>query len=883
MAKEPTREDILLKAATEGFEKALKDLNSLNYSVTKAIASAKSFTGALVGIGKTVAAYSVRLKDFIKPIYEFTNIAPRGVRDLNELNKTVQKLGTQFITLKDAAELMTKFMTKSFTNFYGDSKIKENLTLIQRDLQRYLGKDAAIDLIDQFMAPFAKFADAQDVITQALKDKNYAYVEMLADMKGIPIQVSRGLTGALKEKENNPWIRLYESLSETTQEFKSKIAQTMIDFFGEKKLTDKIESLMKTAVNQFRIFLEYVEKNKGTIVNAFNRVLDAIQLVTNQIKYAWKTLDSMPNWIKEYLIGGAIAHKITGGASTKLLSDVTGAGVKGIVKSITKALGPEMTKVFATSLSASLATGAVLTAAAALIADAFEASKGAKGKNKSFLGFEDVVDNLWGGGGEGGVPRHYSEADPTLNTERLIRKREESAKRDAEANSKLAATQKANEDYEKGIKDRNAQREKELEDINKTIRLGTEAYKTQSEIAEEMTSKAQSQAEIVRLTGKGQKELADYIERSRTANKGVIDQGKELIKDREKFIAKLREQAAAEGLTDKEREDINKKIATAEKVIAGEESKIHQQQVSNLQKEVELIKARTADQESNLRLLGSQKKVQQEILGIVESVYGSPAVAAEQLKSVLAILEQERLEAQKILEVRLAALETAEDEREARVLVAEAQADLASKTREQVELSKRVRDAYLDAVKSQQIGIGFFSKLLLTREANVGMGQLSGAVKKNYMIGQRGQASTAESVRMGMGGFVTGSGRAVDERDQQAREATMSAQQREMARLARKGDVFRGGFQKNVTDLTKPIGAYGGAATSERAAGLSTTREGLAKHVGANAKPKTRSGKSDGAAAKGEQVLTAMKEFVDALVNRDSELTPSKANSNSYL
>lgn len=56
-------------------------------------------------------------------------------------------------------------------------------------------------------------------------------------------------------------------------------------------------------------------------------------------------------------------------------------------------------------------------------------------------------------------------------------------------------------------------------------------------------------------------------------------------------------------------------------------------------------------------------------------------------------------------------------------------------TKQQVEMTRKVRDGYLDAVQAQSFGLGAFAKLLISREENVGLGLKYGMAGVNRALG----------------------------------------------------------------------------------------------------------------------------------------------------
>ena len=92
---------------------------------------------------------------------------------------------------------------------------------------------------------------------------------------------------------------------------------------------------------------------------------------------------------------------------------------------------------------------------------------------------------------------------------------------------------------------------------------------------------------------------------------------------------------------------------------------------------------------------------------------------------------------------------------------------------EQLQTVKKLRDGYIEAIKSMSIGAGSFNKLIISQEQNMGLAQRMGAVRKNLLLGSTQQpgAPQVSSYRYGaFGGFEKTGGGVMGRRELGARQ-----------------------------------------------------------------------------------------------------------------
>ncbi len=157
-----------------------------------------------------------------------------------------------------------------------------------------------------------------------------------------------------------------------------------------------------------------------------------------------------------------------------------------------------------------------------------------------------------------------------------------------------------------------------------------------------------------------------------------------------------------------------------------------------------------SDVRADLTLTEKARQVAQARLAVTQAIYGTPALAVKAQLAVVKTMEQEKqlIEAMIVGQQQLLQDMAAQGIEGSKLqFVQERLLDLqkehTEKTREQLELVKSLRDGYLDAVQAQAFGAGRFSKILITQEKNLMRGLQKGVAKRNYLLGQFGEAAGA--------------------------------------------------------------------------------------------------------------------------------------------
>lgn len=166
-----------------------------------------------------------------------------------------------------------------------------------------------------------------------------------------------------------------------------------------------------------------------------------------------------------------------------------------------------------------------------------------------------------------------------------------------------------------------------------------------------------------------------------------------------------------------------------------------------------------------------QRSRQEQITGILQTqleiskgLFGAPLMSVANTQKVIASLQQE----QGMLEKELSTVQKYIAEVGETPELLKRELDLQNKIQgkllERVNVTKELRDGYLDAVTAQAFGAGKFEKLIITQEKNIGTALRKGMVKNSYLIGSVDKMSQANPVRFsdtGLGNMTGANGQAL--------------------------------------------------------------------------------------------------------------------------
>lgn len=242
-------------------------------------------------------------------------------------------------------------------------------------------------------------------------------------------------------------------------------------------------------------------------------------------------------------------------------------------------------------------------------------------------------------------------------------------------------------------------------------------------------------------------------------------------------------------------QQLNNAIAERDKLIE-----------NNLQAYQELEKSQNAilaANEADLSIIERQRSILERQMDISQNLYGSAALAVEAQLKIVEKMQQEKdllidmlsrqqqyvglLEAQGIAGEQLLFAKQKQLELEEKIF---------SKTSEQVQLIKQLKDGYLDAVQASAFSAGRFEKILIDQEKNLGMALDKNIAKKNILLGQTGKDAARASVdpfrfsAQGMGMLESLNGQSTNalERNQQFVNNIADANARALAQYSQ--DIF---------------------------------------------------------------------------------------------
>ena len=162
------------------------------------------------------------------------------------------------------------------------------------------------------------------------------------------------------------------------------------------------------------------------------------------------------------------------------------------------------------------------------------------------------------------------------------------------------------------------------------------------------------------------------------------------------------------------------------------------------------LKEGLAPLETHLEKITAIKDLRQLDLEIAQQLYGTPSLAVQAQLDIVNAIQAQKENLMEQLAVVQRRMDMADEEKMSEekifkflMMKLELQKKIKGLVRDQLKLTKELRDGYLDAIVAASFGAGQFSKLLISQEQNVGRGLLKGAIKPSFLLGQTGAAAGA--------------------------------------------------------------------------------------------------------------------------------------------
>jgi len=828
MAKEDeSRYDIIISVIVEQFEKSNKSLKDINKGLKNLVASnkkaevqtkklserfeeqcnsIKKISSKITGLCRTIAtSYVPRMKQLIAPILRFNLLAPKSAESVYKLQEALNSLKTErFISLAGAAETFANIGSKSFTALFSHTvKYRKEMVRMTNAMTATLGPKKGGEIVEQFFGAFENNIYGLKVVMKAFREGElkgtWRDFEELAKAAGASSGAVTSISGAFKDKLH-PAARTIKNVNELMAIFKMELDDLVASIAGDN--VKKIKEILDSIKLGIKTFFDFIKKNKETIITVFKAIAEVVKFVAQGIVWLSKQFMSLSaSTRKSVLAIGLLTvtfHKLIG----------LKTGLKFLIGAV---------RLLSTSLAAISLTpvGLAVVGIAAATYGAYKlyqhvnkrdrelaeggASDAKKRRHLAYQRSQEAATTAAKAafGDERGIEARVAIAGELKGVaQKAAQEARKKFKEEQDISDYVAAIMKPQ--VEKKLRERidadvgSLYKDKALMEVApgmygnimerivsgavagkgapgeegiKSFDVAVENAKKMMEYQKEIATIMGTQAELMRLTGQEDKRLAE-------SSKEVLERMKETRVAREKSLKILKK------IIDSTKDEEAKK----EKLIvyAKKRAELAEIELGMAKLRVEVVKQQTAQQESLLSLAEAEEKIYRTQLSMMEAVYGTPALAVQAMTRIIKMLEIEKDRLQEIYETRRRARMEAEEgtkkHAELRRMELKSADDLQKKELERLQLVKKLRDGYIDAVQAAAYGAGALNKLLITREQNVGLGQRLGAVRRNFLIGmtQEPGAKQVGAYRFGQfGGFERPGGGAFGARELAGRQRTI--------------------------------------------------------------------------------------------------------------
>lgn len=288
-----------------------------------------------------------------KDMAMLANMSTKGAENVKNLerayNTSFKSIEQRFVSLRDVAESLYKFQTKTWLNMGKMPKVfLDSLTQVQNKLAIF-GKKEAVEDINAIADAFKAFPSISQNVVKSLKEQDWKSVQDSIQIlpEDIGIRLNEIVTKLkMLEGPQDKATRLmttFGKISATVGSTITNMYQEIVFMFSD-EITSAIEFVRK----KFAELSDWVAKNKGTIKSTLDSIIKGLKEVGVFLGGVGKTLftwgkyfvsvfNDAPKGIKEtvkWLLAAHVALKLIGGPSiiggiTRALASVGGRGLMG--------------------------------------------------------------------------------------------------------------------------------------------------------------------------------------------------------------------------------------------------------------------------------------------------------------------------------------------------------------------------------------------------------------------------------------------------------------------------------------------------------------------------------------------------------------------------
>jgi len=775
--------NIVINTIVRNQEKTEKQLKSLNKTFSDVSRNAKKLESAfakvtrrVMALGKAiVAVYLPKASKIIEPILEFNVVSARGVESLHKMEAALASSGERFLSTADAARMFADIAGQSFTNMYALlPNFSKEVAKLGEGMAETFGPQGT-QIVSRFLGSFKGNIFAQEAMMKALRDRNKEMFEMQSKLAGASISDMKKVWQAWTGEMLDPVAQRIVDFNKLQSAFRAEWQQLLIDIVKDNG--PELKTLFDTLKNGVRAFFDFIRNNRDAINDVFKTLGTVLQSLATIIKKVWDWFEKLSPSTQKFVVQGVAAYAI--------LSKISGVGLGSVIKGVV-GLGAQLLiattqarslkKALAGAQAAQLGKGAggvgrlvggagkfglagVGIAAAGMAA--YETGKFLGGRGRTWgqkaqktTGGKLAGKGMWSwlpGMGSDATVAAAGKADPKVIAMRQARQKE------------LAEQAKRADEQAKPQKDAAKAAEEQASQTKKQATLTDEIIKAELKYVDTFSTLLSQQEEFAKLTGDTsnlQKSIREYTEQTADAyNKAnqYIEQLEELSKGRVRTAAEEKTLSEARALAQKAQLEYTK-------------AQVREMKAALIPDQLRL--------DLNKKILALHKLDMQ----MMENVFGTAALAAGAMvqytqglehqrqiqESQLATIQKQRAELERTGGDRQAILALVMEEREQQAKIKQTQL-------EQLQTVKKLRDGYIEAIQAQTFGLGAFSKLLISREQNMGLAQQMGAVRKNLLLGvtqQPGAPQVASYRYSAYGGFERTGGGAFGRRELERRQET---------------------------------------------------------------------------------------------------------------
>ena len=153
-----------------------------------------------------------------------------------------------------------------------------------------------------------------------------------------------------------------------------------------------------------------------------------------------------------------------------------------------------------------------------------------------------------------------------------------------------------------------------------------------------------------------------------------------------------------------------------------------------------------ATQEETGKVLTMNTQIQRTNLDIMNSIYGAAGLGLQQQMAVIQSLEMEKANLQEELNVINQKITEGDTSQAALKKKMDTQARMNNLIKQELDMTKNLRDGYLNAIQAQVTAAGAFESIIITQEKNTGLALSANMFKANYLLGQIGSAARATDI-----------------------------------------------------------------------------------------------------------------------------------------